>query len=567
MEKRALLAIALSILVVTIWSALFVPRPAPRPSPAPAAPAQESPVEPPRTESKPAVEAGPARAATEAKEFIVETDAYSVRFGNRGGRVLSWRLLRYVDDLKVPIDLVPRGLEALEEFPLRIKVTDDTAATKGLDEAYYDASVRDADPNDQWAGEGFKGKVVTFTFSDGVGLEANKKIALPQEGYVGRIASSLVHAGRPAPFDLIWAVGLPEPNDDKTNRIWHVEGQGVAHVGGRTSRHPAPKVSATLTLAAGAGAPPLLWGGLESTYFASLLLPEPGSAAQMHLSPAGELPIGPAGAKRPVIAASFAADGATEFTTFVGPKNYNLLQGLDRELDHAIDFSNYSVIYVLSKYLFLALQWVNGFVGNYGVSIILLTTVIRAALFPLTYRSAITMRQSAKKMAKIQPRVKAIQDKYRKGKRTIESQRQMNDEVMAIYKKEGINPMGSLGGCLPLLLQMPIFIAFYNLLSVTIELRGAPFFLWVKDLSRMDPTWIWPILMGISWLVQQWMTSSTIPDPVQRRMMLVMPVIFTYMMISMPSGLVIYWFVSNVIGLAQQYIINRQADREPVAAG
>jgi YidC/Oxa1 family membrane protein insertase len=173
------------------------------------------------------------------------------------------------------------------------------------------------------------------------------------------------------------------------------------------------------------------------------------------------------------------------------------------------------------------------------------------------------MRQNAKKMARIQPRVKAIQERYRKLKKSMETQRQMNDEIMGVYKKEGLNPMGSLQGCLPLLLQMPVFIAFYNLLSVTIELRGAPFTLWIKDLSRMDPYYISPILMGISWMAQQYMTSNTIADPVQRRMMGMMPILFTFMMASMPSGLVIYWLVSNVIGLAQQYMINRTADATP----
>ena len=571
-EKRALLAIALSILVIAVWTAFFAPRPKPpvppQPAPEEAAPATtpEAAQPLPAQAERPANETAPAAAATEAKEFIVETQTYSIRLGNRGGRILSWRLLKYVDDLKVPLDLIPRGQEELQEYPLRIVVAGDDALTKKLDEALYSEEVRDAKPEDPWPAKGFNGRIVAFAFSDGAGLVATKQLAIPQDGYVGYVKASLRQGGAEPPFELTWAVGLPEPNDDKTTRIFHAEGQGIAWFNAGAHRFPAGNVSAPTGLGGASGPGALLWGGIESTYFASLLLPEPADGSRMTLVPAGEIPQGPAGKKGPVIAARFAAAGAGSFTAVVGPKDYDLLSSIGRGLDRAIDFSRYSLIYVLTKYAFLALRWVNKFAGNYGVSIILLTIAIRVVFFPITYRSAITMRQSAKKMAKIQPRVKAIQERYRKMKRTMETQRQMNDEIMNIYRKEGVNPMGSLGGCLPLLLQMPVFIAFYNLLSVTIELRGAAFFLWIQDLSRMDPYYIWPILMGVSWMVQQWMTSSTIPDPMQRRMMAVMPIVFTFMMFRMPSGLVIYWFFSNVVGLAQQYMINKQADKETAEA-
>jgi YidC/Oxa1 family membrane protein insertase len=146
-------------------------------------------------------------------------------------------------------------------------------------------------------------------------------------------------------------------------------------------------------------------------------------------------------------------------------------------------------------------------------------------------------------------------------KKSMETQRQMNEETMALYKREQINPMSNLGGCLPLLLQMPIFIGFYNMLAVTIEMRHAPFIWWIQDLSRRDVYYITPLLMGASWLLQQAMTSSSIPDPMQRRMMMLMPVMFTFMMMNMPSGLVIYWHTSNILGMAQQYVTNRKADQ------
>jgi YidC/Oxa1 family membrane protein insertase len=577
MDKRTLLAIVLSVLVVTIWSAFFTPRPQPRrASPAPASPggpSQEGAAAPAPEPAAERAEPAPAPVAGEAeREFIVETETVSVRFSNRGARVVSWRLLRYVDDRKVPHEMVPRGLKAVEEYPLRVSVPDE-AVTRLLDAAVYREDAREAGSggDDAWLGPGFRGRVATFTYSDGRGLAVTKTIALPAAGYAGRVRVEVSRDGRPAEFDLTWAVGLPEAGGDGTSRIWHVEGQGVAYLGGAFPERVKPAKGSSPRSYPEPGRPArLLWGGVESTYFASLLLPDDPAAARMSLVPAGAIPVEGKDEKLPLLAARFSGAGAGAATVMVGPKDYELLRGLGRNLDLAIDFSGWQIIYYITKYLFLALKWLSGYVGNYGLSIIVLTVLIRAAFFPLIYPSAITMRQNMKKMQRVQPRVKAIQERYRerhrKTKRTVQSQREMNEEIMAIYRKEGINPMGSLGGCLPLLLQMPFFIAFYNLLSVTIELRGAPFFLWIQDLSRMDPYYIWPVLMGASWMVQQWMTGSSIPDPVQRRMMNIMPVMFTFMMLNMPSGLVVYWFFSNVIGLAQQALINRRADREPAEA-
>lgn len=577
MDKRAVLAVALSVAVLAVWQVLFAPRVRPHPVPqvvateqAPSSPGAEaaagSPVPVPETASPSVPPSAESVSAEKREEFIVETESYSVRFSNEGGRILSWRLLKYIDDLKAPLELVPRETVDLEEFPLRITLPGDEATTRLLDEALYRREVRDAGPEDSWTGEGFSGRVVTFTWADGRGLAVTKKLAIPRSGYVNQVEIDVRRAAGAVPAEVTWAVGLPESPEDKASRYFHIQGQGVVHIGGVTRRFPAKQATETRTFAGSPGAGLLQWAGLESTYFASLVIPARPEASTLWLQPVKRKPGTAPDPPEPLLAARVSVTGPTRFATVVGPKDYDLLSGLDRDLDHAIDFSQFSLIYAVTKYLYLALRWMNGFIGNYGVSIVLLTIVIRSAFFPLTYRSAITMRQNAKKMAKVQPRVKAIQERYRKMKKSIESQRHMNDEVMEVYKKEGLNPMGSLGGCLPLLLQMPVFIAFYNLLSVTIELRGAPFMLWIHDLSRRDPTYVTPILMGISWVVQQWMTSGTIADPVQRRMMYLMPVMFTVMMVNMPSGLVIYWLVSNVIGLAQQYAINRKADSTPATA-
>ena len=199
--------------------------------------------------------------------------------------------------------------------------------------------------------------------------------------------------------------------------------------------------------------------------------------------------------------------------------------------------------------LLRALKWVNAFVGNYGWSIIILTVLINLAMFPLRHKSVVSMR----KMQDLQPQVKAIQDRYAKLKVTDPARQKMNTELMNLYREKGVNPAS---GCFPMLLTMPVLLAFYALLSVAIELRGAPFAMWIKDLSTYDPYYVTPILMGASQFWQTKMTPMT-GDPAQQRMMMFMPLMFMVFFLWMPSGLVLYWLVSNVWTIGQQYVTNR----------
>ena len=235
------------------------------------------------------------------------------------------------------------------------------------------------------------------------------------------------------------------------------------------------------------------------------------------------------------------------FRLFVGPKDTEVLQQAGHNLIELIDYGWFAVV---CKPLFFGLKSIYGFCKNYGVAIMLLTILINLGLFPLRYKSIV----SAQKMQKLQPQMKIIQDKYKKLKATDPKKQQMNAEVMALYKQHGVNP---LGGCLPLVLQMPFYIAFYNLLSVSIELRHAPFIFWIKDLSAADHTFVLPILMTISMIIMQKMTPSPSVDPVQAKMMLAMPLVFGFMLAFTSSGLVLYWLTSNLVGVAQQYLMNK----------
>jgi YidC/Oxa1 family membrane protein insertase len=230
---------------------------------------------------------------------------------------------------------------------------------------------------------------------------------------------------------------------------------------------------------------------------------------------------------------------------FAGPKDFDVLKAADPEMVRVINFGMFAWLAVP---LLRALKSINGYVGNYGWAIIILTILINAAMFPLRHKSMVSM----KKMQKVQPIVKAIQDRYSKLKATDPAKQKMNVEVMNVYREHGVNPAS---GCLPMVLTMPVLFAFYSMLSQAIEVRGAPFGLWLQDLSRHDPYYVLPILMGITMLWQQKMTPSSV-DPAQQKMMMFMPIMFTFMFLWAPAGLAIYWLVSNVWQIGQQYLTN-----------
>jgi YidC/Oxa1 family membrane protein insertase len=237
---------------------------------------------------------------------------------------------------------------------------------------------------------------------------------------------------------------------------------------------------------------------------------------------------------------------------FAGPKDFDVLHNIGPDMVRAIHFGVFSPLVVP---LLRALKWVNSYVGNYGWSIILLTVIINLAMFPLRHKSVVSMR----KMQEIQPEVKGIQERYSKLKMSDPARQKMNVELMNLYRERGVNPAS---GCVPMLLTLPVLFAFYSMLSVAIELRGAPFIGWIKDLSVYDPWFVTPLLMGATQFVQTKMTPAT-GDPQQQKIMLFMPLIFMTMFIWAPSGLVLYWTVSNLWAIGQQVLTNRLIGATP----
>jgi YidC/Oxa1 family membrane protein insertase len=230
------------------------------------------------------------------------------------------------------------------------------------------------------------------------------------------------------------------------------------------------------------------------------------------------------------------------FKGYVGPKEYKTLEAINPVLTHAIEFGMFTFI---AAPIFKVLMWLHGLIGNWGWSIIALTALIRMMLYPLTQKGMVSMQ----KIKEIAPKIKEVQAKY-KG-----DPQRMNAAVMEMYKKHGANP---LGGCLPLLLQIPVFFAIYRVLLNAVELQGAPWLLWVTDLSRMDPYYILPILMGVTMFYQQKITPSNFTDPLQEKIFKFLPIIFTFFFFTFPAGLVLYWFINNIFSITQQYLVNRQ---------
>lgn len=240
------------------------------------------------------------------------------------------------------------------------------------------------------------------------------------------------------------------------------------------------------------------------------------------------------------------AKGDIALEGYIGPKDYKLLESINPNLTDVVE---YGIITFFAKPLFLLLNYLYGLCGNWGWAIVLLTFIVRVVLYPLTYKGMVSMQ----KLKDLAPKMKELQQKYKGEPQKLQA------HMMDLYKKHGANPMG---GCLPILLQMPVFFAIYRVLYNAIELKGANWLLWIQDLSIMDPYFVLPILMGITMYLQQHLTPTTFTDPMQEKIFKFLPLIFTIFFVTFPAGLVLYWFVNNIFSIIQQVLINKTLERK-----
>ncbi len=284
----------------------------------------------------------------------------------------------------------------------------------------------------------------------------------------------------------------------------------------------------------------LVWTSFQTKYFLSAVVPGDRTVERIQILRNGDA------IENVLESPYFTLQGGErrqfDYLVFIGPKEPLALTAAGHQLDEIVGFGFFDL---LAQPLFVVLTFLYGYFKNYGVAIILLTVLIKIIFWPLTHKSYSSM----KSMQKLQPEMQKLRDKFKNDKERL------NKEMMALYKTHSVNP---LGGCLPMLVQIPVFFALYQVLLSSIALRHAPFAFWLMDLSAKDPYYITPLLMGASMFVQQKMTPTT-ADPMQAKIFMMMPVVFTFMFLNFPSGLVIYWLVNNLLTILQQYFIHRKA--------
>ncbi len=533
MEWRILLVAVISMLILFGFNFFFAPQSQP-PAPFPETASEES--SDPLSEtplSEPAISlppSDPGRQATTiedtqatAAEFTISNSDVELVWSNVRGGIRSVRLLQYSGDDEGALEVIPQGLAEEVTHPLEVGLDGIHGAV--LKEAVYEGTVSRA------------GRRLTMRYRRG-SLQVNRTIELFETGYHLGIETDVRVDGRPSPYSLALGAGIGNDwdggyyGDFASPRVVHWTAEGL------TAYDPGDLDEEEITLRTSPE-----WVAVDSHYFAYGLI-SPGIVRFKAFSENSTRTLQDGSQEEVSLLRSDVqlAPGQSSIF-FVGPKDSETLVAIDDSLPNLIDYGQY--IGFMVKPLVYALKWVNGFIGNYGFSIIFLTFLINVVLFPIRFKQMASM----KKMSAVQPKLKAIQDKFKRMKRDDPRRLKMNEEVMALYKAEGVNP---LAGCLPLLVQMPFLFAFYSMLASTMELRGAPFILWIQDLSKADPYYITPIVMGATMVLQQKMTPMA-GDPMQRRMMMFMPVIFTVLFLSVSSGLAIYFLFSNVFGMLFQY--------------
>ncbi len=543
MEKRVLIAVILSFVVLYGYQALVPP-----PKPTTGKPVSGSQTTAPSTSTltpeAPAATTVPARGTpaqpsaapvvsdSAERDITVESESISAVFSTRGAVLKSWRLKKYPDAAGKPLELIPHTVPAGTPRPFTLTVQD--AAVSGtLAQALFKPS---ADQLVMTSGK----STLEFDYTDASGLNAVKKFSFSGDlPYVVDFSASVSQAGKDLVPVIEWGPGIGSGVVAST-RTYNPASQPIFYRDGSVSRIRPNKVAES---ASQDGA---RFAGVDDHYFLVATL---ASAQPVHVDYRTlDVPLADqAGTVAHFIDWSVRYPAApSNARYFLGPKDFDVLAAVDRDLVRSIDFGMFAWIVVP---LLRALKWVNGYVGNYGWSIITLTILINLAMFPLRHKSVVSMR----KMQEIQPQVKAIQDRYANLKMTDPSKQKMNTELMSLYREQGVNPAS---GCVPMLLTLPVLFAFYSMLSVAIELRGAPFAGWIHDLSVHDPLFITPILMGITQFVQTKMTPTT-ADPAQQKMMMFMPLVMMSFFLWAPSGLVLYWTTSNLWAIGQQVLTNR----------
>jgi YidC/Oxa1 family membrane protein insertase len=557
MEKRMILAIVLSIVILLAYQKMFGPGPADRPPPAKQLEAagtaagdnaMGTPAAAPGAVARPPAAGGLAPASVHPQRWItVRTPLYTATLSTAGGGIQSFTLNRYNEHpgpKGKPLDIIGSG--TMRPLPLELYLAENQPA-------FPELPVFASNAPDELSVAGGEKKTVSLSWESARGVRITREYTFFGDRYDFEVDQK-VGNGDGGPLRIKPGIELSQAFTGELGGDSYSFKGAVVDDGGKIERFDLKKIGK-----GGIEKIPVRWAAADAKYFTLIAIPGKEWTLEQ-VSPRGEEGI------RIVLAGSPAVLGPREVASFsvrafMGPKEYNLLESTGQGMERLVDYGWFSVI---AKPLVWMLTASNRVTKNYGIDIIILTILIKIAFYPLTKKSMASM----KKMQELGPIMNKIKEKYKDDKA------RQQQEMMNLYKTYKINPMS---GCLPMLLQIPVFIALYKGLLVAIELRHAPFFLWINDLSAPEHLWdiavagytipirLLPLLMGISMFVQQKLSPSGGMDPTQQKMMLFLPLIFTFMFWGFPTGLTIYWLMNNLLSIGQQLIQNRQVEAEKAA--
>ncbi len=552
MERRLLLVFALTFVVIVLFQPIlkkYLPQSqAPAPAPQTQNKAQATPqaasnnLVQPAQAAVPVLNAGATKQATSESETVVENDLYRITFTNRGAQVKSWILKKYDDDKRQPLDLVNHLAADKYGYPLSLWTYDETQRTK-LNSALYVPSS---------SGNLNAPAKITFEYADG-DVAVRKSFSFDHT-YAVHVETSVISKGSQVAAYPAWPAGF----GDQSSLASYAASQINYQYNGNIERLAIKKVSGGSTLHQ-----PFNWAGVTDQYFAAVFIPDDSqNSALVTLRNPLNVPKNPKNPNSqdtaPVDVLGTAvgnASGPTIARIYVGPKALATLEsipvptvvGAEQDLRGLINFGFWGVI---ARPLFLWLRWTYDFIRNWGWAICIQTLIINLALMPLR----ISSMKSALKMQKIQPQMNSIKEKYKKYGMRDPRRQEMNTEIGELMKREGVSPVG---GCLPLVIQMPFLFAYYSMLGSALDLRHARW-LWVPDLSSPDPYHILPIGIFITMLLMQRMTPQAGMDPSQQKLMnVMMPVMMGFLSWNFASGLCLYWAEGNLIAIVQQMVMNR----------
>ncbi|MBI3600108.1 MAG: membrane protein insertase YidC [Nitrospinae bacterium] len=527
MEKRAFLAVILSVLVFILYQYYYISRFEPGKVKPEHEKKAEKAAEPPVVKDM-ALRAEEVikirEAAVKEREIKIDTRVTEVILTNRGGKIKAINLLKYKTKDGAPVNLVKDAEGKL--LPVKLEFTDKNFSDAINSTLFDTAKIEDI----VTLSPDRRSISVRFSYRDDSGFEIYKEYTFYHDEY--KIDVSIKTDGGAASaggfsYQALWGPGLKSDGGS----------DGYSYEG------PTSYIGRELILDKLKGKGEQIyhegnikWVAMQNKYFMAALIPveAKGFKAISKTSETGDVSVG---------LEYISVNGRAEnrVILYAGPKESEILKSYNVSLEEII---NYGWFDFLAKPLFKVLKLFYRFTHNYGIAIIILTVIIKLIFYPLSQKSL----KSMQKLQRLQPELKIIQERHKNDRQ------KMSTELMRLYKENKVNPFG---GFFLIIIQIPVFIALYKILMETIELRQSPFFGWIKDLSDKDPYYITPIIMGGTMLIQQKMTPST-GDPTQAKIMLIMPVIFTFMFLNFPSGLVLYWLVNNILSIAQQYAISKQ---------